>query len=250
MLMSKTLTKALEILNFLASKSSDSNLNDVANGLEIDRSTAHRILASLIDNGLVSQSNQSKRYRLGFGIIGIYQNFLKQNSIVELARSVLVELEEDTGENAHLSYFNGKEIVFLDTVPSRHAFSVNPKVGEKEPAVCTALGKIHLAELPKDQFKRFLKKAEFIKYNEKTITTPEALSEEVEKVKKQGYALDLEEFKEGVRCIASRIPECGSEAVIGISGPAVRIKDETLPELIKKVQTSAANLNKILIEHR
>ena len=242
----KTLDKAFEILNFVSSGESPVSLADVADGLALDRSTAHRILASLKSTGMITQT-RDKRYKLGFVILRIYRNFLRQNQAIDKAHDELIALADDTGENAHLSFFDGADIVFIDCVESKHAFSVNPRVGEREPAYCTALGKMHLSLLKKPELEKYFSGLEMIKHLPSTITDREELIKEIHFSRQRGYGTDLEEFKEGVRCIAAPINGVQENFSVGISGPAVRLKDEFLEELSKRVMLAGERISRLLL---
>jgi DNA-binding IclR family transcriptional regulator len=107
------------------------------------------------------------------------------------------------------------------------------RVGASNPVHCTSVGKAILAFLPEDRANEVIKRTRFERFTHRTIATAEALRAEMEKTRRRGYAVDDEEFEEGLRCIAvplldaQRLPV----AAVSVSGPSFRVTAQKLPSI-------------------
>jgi DNA-binding IclR family transcriptional regulator len=140
---------------------------------------------------------------------------------------VLEGLVAQTGECAHLAVLVGARVWYIDKVDSLLPLKVDHPIGALSPLHCTALGKAFLA------FGRARLPAEQPAFTPKTLTTRRALSDEIERTRGRGYAIDDEEFSHGIRCVARPIYDADGAmiAAIGVSGPSVRVTDARLHEL-------------------
>src|ERR1700732_813958 len=147
-------------------------------------------------------------------------------------------------ETAYLSVLDGAEALVLERVESSRAVRVPASVGWRNPAHCTAVGKVLLAHTPESRLTAVLGKARLRAYTEKTITSLAQLREELRLVRERGFAFDDEETEDGLRCIAAAVQEHSGRvaAALGILGPAFRIPDESVATLGATVIRAAGGL--------
>jgi DNA-binding IclR family transcriptional regulator len=121
-------------------------------------------------------------------------------------------------------------------------------VGGRLPAYCTGVGKVLLAALPSKELNLFLKKNPLKRFTTNTITDPEKLKESLTQIRAQGYALDLEEFSQGLMCVASPIFNYSQKEIgaISISGPSHRMQEKNLEYLIALMKSTAQQISRRL----
>jgi DNA-binding IclR family transcriptional regulator len=147
--------------------------------------------------------------------------------IKKVAAPFLQELLEQCNETVNLAVLDRGEVVYIDQLESTNIVIVKmfARVGNRGPAYCTGSGKVLLAGLTREEFNRYLSQTNLQRFTTDTITDPIMLSKEIERVRKDGYALDLGERDEGVRCIAAPIKNQEDRviAALSVSGPSMRV---------------------------
>ncbi len=240
----KVLDKSLSVLELLLQKGSSMNMTELSEKLGFYPSTIHRILDTLKHWGYVEQDSHTQKYQLGLKALELGMAKLHQMDLVREATPYLKELVNQCNETVHLGVLEAGEVLYLAKEESSQTIRMISYVGKRAPLHCTALGKVLLAYLPEGERKKILGKRVLPRLTEKTITDKEELEKELNKVKKQGFALDRGENEKDVRCIAATIRNYQGEviAAVSISGPAFRIDvskqnnlKEALLETSKKI---------------
>lgn len=221
----KVLDKSLSILELLLQQGSAMNMTEISERLEIYPSTIHRILDTLKHWGYVEQDPHTQKYQLGLKVLELGMAKLRQIDLVREATPYLKELVAQCNETVHLGVLEEGEVLYLAKEESSQTIRMCSYVGRRAPIHCTALGKVLLAYLPEEKRKKILWQKELLRFTEKTITDRKELEKELNKVKKQGFALDREENEKDVCCIAAPIKDYQGKiiAAISISGPVYRI---------------------------
>lgn len=230
----QSLARGLKIMELLAADSEPVGITDLADELGIDKSSASRLVQTLANYGYAEQDPQTRRYRLGPQVVRLSRSLLTRMPLRDEAKPFLRQLVERTGECAHLAILAQNQALYIDQVESPASLRVTTGVGTLAPLHCTALGKSLLAfgvnvPLP-DELPAF---------TPRTITNPETLRIHLEEARRQGYAIDDEEYEYGVRCIAAPVVDFRGKAIgaIGISGPAGRMgldRMSTFAEIVRQ----------------
>jgi IclR family KDG regulon transcriptional repressor len=227
----QSLARGLQVLDILESSSEGIGITQIAERLNIDKSSASRILKTLANYGYADQSDSTRRYRLGPRVVQLGQNLLKKTPLRDEARPFLGRLVQRTNECAHLAVLSNAHAFYLDLVESSASLRVSAGIGTMAPLHCTALGKVLLA------FNDEPVPRELDKYTPRTITDAETLRVHLEQARRQGYAVDDEEYEYGVRCVAAPIYDVNKDLVgaMGISGPVGRLALERIPQVAEIV---------------
>ncbi len=241
----QSLDRGLQLLEVVAREPEQLTLNELAARFSMDKSSIFRLLATLAGRGYVRQEQGSKKYRLGYRILELAGDLYRDLKIVEEARPYLKELSAGIRETAHLAVHSDGKMIFIDREMSDRIIGVNTHVGRREPLHCTALGKVLLSAFSEEELESFVGRKGLPKYTPNTITNVEDLKTELQKIRQQGYAFDNEEFREGIRCLASLVYDYRDVAVcaVGISGPDSRITLDSLDELAGLVKDTAAKIS-------
>lgn len=223
---SASVRRALAILLHLADddRAPDASVAELAGDLGLNKSTTHRLLAPLLDAHLVERSARTGRYRLGAGAARVGAAYLERLDVRRAARDHLLALARDTGETVHLVVADLPDVVYVDKVDSPQALRMFSRIGGRAPAYCTAVGKALLAQLG-DTALRAVTDVGLAPRTENTLVSAAALREDLERVRRRGYAIDDVENEPGVRCVAAAVfDHTGTAAgAISVSGPASRI---------------------------
>ncbi|MFI6929538.1 IclR family transcriptional regulator [Streptomyces sp. NPDC050287] len=232
---SSSLRRALGILMYLAEDRGHPHgvtLTDLADGLGMSKSTVLRLVAPLRDVRLVDQDPDSGRYRLGPQNALLGQAYLERRDTRQITSPVLHRLSADSGETVHLVTFDPPEIVYIDKVESNQPVRMHSRIGNRQPAYCTATGKVFLAHSPDDVVEKVIA-AGMPARTPATITTPERLREELARIRRRGYAVDDVENEQDIRCVAAPVHDHTGEVTtaVSVSGPAARVTRDRVQEL-------------------
>lgn len=215
-----------------------SNLMEVADELELNKSTAHRILTSLQYMGYVRQREEDSRYELSYKIVHLSSQVISRMDIIARVRPCLRKLMESSGETVHFVKREGAEVVYVDKVEStRNAFHMVSQIGSRIPVYRSGVGKAIAATMEEKNVARLWQESQIVRVTPYTITDYAAFLHELDEVRGRGYALDNEENEVGVRCIAASldIPGCPSEYAFSISAPVGRMDNDRIAALARDV---------------
>ncbi|MFE9438179.1 IclR family transcriptional regulator [Streptomyces sp. NPDC006602] len=232
---SSSLRRALGILMHLAEDRGHPHgvtLTDLADGLGMSKSTVLRLVAPLRDVRLVDQDPESGRYRLGPQNALLGQAYLERRDTRQITSPVLHRLAEDSGETVHLVTFDPPEIVYIDKVESTQAVRMHSRIGSRQPAYCTATGKVFLAHSADDVVDKVIA-AGLPARTPATLTSPERLRQELALIRQRGYAVDDVENELDIRCVAAPVHDHKGDVTtaVSVSGPAARVTRDRVPEL-------------------
>ena len=235
----QTIERASSILDILGQNPQGISIRELSTKIRLPKGTTHRLLSSLSYFGYVRQDPKTRNYLLGLKLVELGQLLLSQLDLRKEAEPFLRDLAERTKETVHMVILDRHEIVYIDKVETDQnpsGLKMASRVGLRNPAHSSAVGKVLLAHFPEEELKNFIKEKGLAKRTENTIVDPAQLKEHLKSVRAQGYAIDDEENEKGIRCVAAPIyNEVGKTvAAISISGPAFRITKKVIQESLKK----------------
>ena len=211
-----------------------------ADHLGVARSTAHRMLSTLLAEGFVRQDPATKSYLPGRRMLELGLAAVRNLDVRAAARPELEALRDELGETVHLVLLEGTHILFVDSVESTRAVRVGSRVGLTMPAHCTAAGKAILAALPPVALDEYLD-ALPAALTPHSITDRDAVRAEIELTAARGYATNFEESEDGLSAVAAAIPGSSGvvHAAITMSFPAERLPPERAAAVAEPVVRSA-----------
>lgn len=241
----QSVDRALTLLEGLARSTGGVPLTELAAGAGLNISTCHHLLATLIKWGYVAKA-PGRRYALGARGLHLGQAFLKQVDLPRRAQPFIERINDETGESVHLAVLQGDSIITLMKREGRHAVRVDTgSVGASDAAHATATGKAMLAWLPEHEIRRILSLSRMTAFTPNTITDADALIEQLRLVRRNGHAMDREEFQPGVVCVGAAIRDHLGAVVgaVSASTPTLRASDEHLGRMREAVMTAARALS-------
>lgn len=241
----RSVTKAIRLLEALASDPAPMGVSELARQVDIDKASVSRMLKTLEQAGFVAQDLNSQRYSLGVALVAMGHKALKRIDLRDAARPSLETLVGLTGECAHIAMLVADRSFYLDQLVPERGVSVDSPIGTLAPLHCTALGKALLAFQKQSEFHRIFAEIKFEAFTRRTITDATTFSKNLADVRQTGVAHDDEEFSVGVRCIAAPVFKhdgsvCGA---IGISGPSPRVTDDRLVDWEVAVRREAEEVS-------
>jgi DNA-binding IclR family transcriptional regulator len=248
----QAIERAVSILNAFSMDDPELGVTELADRLGLHKSTVHRFMVNLDAAGLVERNARTGRYRLGLHVFELGALVMQQMNLWDEALPFLEGLVHDTGETGHLAVLDGGEAIYIERVEARRALRVPSAIGRGYPAHATNLGKVLLADLPRERVEAIIAERGLAAYTPQTITDPEELEADLELIRRRGYAVDNEEYDEGLRCIGAAVRDHSGNVVaaLGIGGPVTRITPERVEELGDLVMTAARGLSRRLGAHQ
>lgn len=208
--------------------------------------TLHRLLGTLVRNGFVRQDPSSGRYVLGYKFLWAFNGLVKGLALPEKALPLLRRLARATGQAANLGILHGDQLVVLESVVSDNAGPVlySPP-GTLMPPNCTAMGKVLLAFLPDRELEQYLQTASLVRRTPHSLTTASELHSHLAQVRRNGYAVDDQEYNLGVRCIAGPVYDHTGRviAAISVTSPIQDLPVERIPAVAEVVVAVARDLS-------
>lgn len=235
------------LLEVVASKDQFFSLQSLAEETGIPKPTLHRMLQQLENAGLLERSGDSRQYGTGVRLRKLAENLLLNDSFHGARHGVLRSLVNEVGESCNLTALSGSEVMYLDRVETPAPLRFYLHSGSRVPVHCSASGKLFLASMAPAQRQRLLAHATLEAFTPKTLTNLDALEEEIKQVKRQGFALDNEEFLPGLLCIAVMVPSASgrSNLCVAVQAPIMRLTPEKALGLLPALHRAVDALSHI-----
>ena len=245
----QSVNHALDILEEFCQQQEELGVTELSKRLNLHKNNVFRLLATLESRGYIEQNKATENYCLGVKNLELGQAFIKQIGLLRQAKPVLEKLVKDCNETGYIAVARGNSVFYLDAVETKQIVKVASRVGSRLPIFTTSVGKVLVASEPDEEIEKMIPKSGLTKFTENTITDKKKLVEHLKIVSQQGYALDYEEFDEGVACGGAPIRDYTRRVVgaIGMSGPASRLTLKKLEkELIPKIIEAADEISRRL----
>jgi DNA-binding IclR family transcriptional regulator len=239
--------RVLRLLEAFTPFERDVSLSDLAERVSLPKSSVHRLLTTLVAHGFVDRDAATRRYALGIRLFELGSAAIRERGLHGVAQPVIETLSKETGETCHLAVLSGIEAVYVYKVDGPSSVIMSSRVGGRAPVHATSIGKVLTAWEGEELLKQV--KAHPMKaFTSNTITSYKRFATELEEVRAVGYALDLEEFEEGLRCIAAPVRDQTDRviAALGIAGPRQRFDDVQMKQRVPVVVAAAAALSRSL----
>ncbi|AGW94497.1 MULTISPECIES: IclR family transcriptional regulator [Cupriavidus] len=233
------------LLEVIAEKDQAFNLQALVEETGLPKPTLHRMLQQLEAAGLIQRNGDGRQYGTGLRLRRLAENLLLNSTSHGARHMVLRRLVEEVGESCNLTAFSGGEVLYLDRVETAAPLRFYLHPGSRVPAHCSATGKLFLAQLAPAQRQRLLGHVELERYTQNTLTDHAQLEAELERVKRDGYAMDDEEFLPGLVCIGVLVPATdGGKSNLGLAlqAPVMRVARDKALQLLPALQRAAGAL--------
>ncbi len=236
--------KAFQILHLIARNPEGLGISDLSRLLNLSKGTVHGVISALESFGAVVRDPGSKKYHLGITLLELGRQFYEQIELRHLARPHMEQLMEATGATVFIGVLNINRITILDVVESNNDLKITSPVGTTISIFAGAAGKVMLASLPEEEARRIVMERELPAFTPNSITDPSLYLQEIDRVKKQGFATDYEEYLTGVWAAAAPIKGWRQfRSAIWAVGFKTALNNRGMENLINKTVETASKLS-------
>lgn len=247
----KSAARVLDIVEVLAAAPGGLSFTEIGRRLDLPKSSLHGLLATLSGRGYIGYDAERHVYSLGIRVWEHGQAYLRHQDLLGEAHRAMEAIVREINETVQLAVLDGLENVYLDKVDCSHPVRLQSEVGKRLEAHATGLGKVLLAFLPPDELEARLARSNshtLIRFTPQTITDQAALLRELEIVRRQGFAVDDQEYTPGLICVAVPIREQGGKVATAMSAsvPIMRAGPEQLAAALQAVARGSLRLSQRL----
>ncbi|HKE50449.1 MAG TPA: IclR family transcriptional regulator C-terminal domain-containing protein [Actinomycetes bacterium] len=243
----QSLDRGLAVIRAFSADTPRLSIADVARQTGLTRAAARRFLHTLCGLGYVGVNGGS--YYLRPRVLELGYAYLSSVSVAEIAQEHLVALAEELHESCSASVLDGADIVYIARAQTNRIMTISLTVGTRLPAYATSMGRVLLAALPDDRLDAFFAGATFQPLTEHTVTDPQLLRKELDKVRERGWCAIDQELEVGVRSVAVPVSEADGRVVAAVNAtahaarvPLPRLTEQFLPKLTEAARHINADL--------
>jgi IclR family transcriptional regulator, KDG regulon repressor len=244
----QAVVRALDLLELVCNADHPVSLAEASARQGLSKPTAHRLLRTLVERGLIAQDPQMKGYRPGLKLFELSSAVLRGMTLRAEALPELRELCQRTNETVHLAVLDDGEVIYIDKEETQQTIRMFSAIGKRGPAHCTGVGKVLLAHLPTEELRAMLAGKPLQRFTDTTIVTTAALQEELALVRQRGYAIDDTEHEADIRCAACPVRDHTGRviAAISLTVPAIRMSRARIESMAPLVRTYADRISRRL----
>ena len=242
--------RALTILEAMAETTDALSVSEIATATGLPKATAHRLCALLENKGFLAPDILGKGLNIGHRLRNLALGILAVGSNNAYQHRILSELSNKIGETCNFNVPAGSEILYVDRVETKWPLRTQLPVGSRVPLHCTASGKLYLASLTARKRQQLLAALELKAYTSNTITDPNTLEAELDKIQREKFAKDECEFIDGMVAVAVPVTDAQGRvaAILACHAPDVRMTIETAIGYLPAIRRAAEALSADLIE--
>jgi DNA-binding IclR family transcriptional regulator len=239
--------KAFRLLAMVSDSDMELGISELARKLNISKSTTHGLVQALMSVGALEQRLPGRKIFLGPAMVELAVKSGHYLTINQTARPVIDRLCSRINETVFLGVLGRTGALIMATCEPSKPLKISAPAGTTVPLLAGAIGKIYLARLKPLQAVRFLEENGLPRYTANTIDSLPAFLEELEKTRRLNYAVDNEEYLDGVRAVATHIGNRkGLPLALWVVGFAASMNEDRMPEIIEETMNAAASLKAIL----
>ena len=217
----------------------EGGVTELAAEIGVHKSTAFRLVSTLEQRGLVEQTEERGKYRLGVGILRLAGATTARLDVVQEARPICRRLSVTTGETVNIAVLSDRAALYLDQFAGSSALQPHNWVGQHIPLHATSNGKVLLSGLPDAEVDRIV--PSLPAYTDRTVTSRRALKQELSTVRAQGFALAVDELETGLAAMAAPVRNAHGDVIasLSLSGPTFRLDDARIKEVLPLLTDAA-----------
>ena len=242
--------RLFDLLEILAREARPLTLAEAVTASGWPKPSVHRLLAQLESGGLLAREPDGRRYALAPRLLRLAEATLTGSTQQGVRHAVLRQLVVDIGESCNLTTLSGVEVVYLDRIESAFPLQLHLRPGTRVPVHCSASGKLILAHMTLSQRTSLLGSLPLESHTATTLTSLAALEDEFIRIRKVGYAVDAEEFVEGLVCAAVPVFSPDGRSVrcaVALQAPAARMTLAQAIENVPRLHEAAKALARTLV---
>lgn len=237
------IARALQILEYLARENSEASIPELTRIFGIPKNSVFRIMKSLEASGFVCEN--ARKYNVTPRLLYLGYSGINKKGLVESALDEMKALRDDVNETVMIGNLLGNSIVILEQMPAFEHIKFTTDIGARVAVQASAPGKAIIAFLPEDERNILLNHITFTRYTDNTLPSKNAIQDEIEVVKQDGYSLDRGEEVSGILCVAAPVLDYRNYPIasIWLSGPEKRMKKKGIERIGRAVSEVAGSVS-------
>ncbi len=245
---SSTVGRVLAILDLVASSDRALSPTEMAAELDIPKASLHRLCASLEEEGYLQPRLNQRGLQPGYRLHNMALGVLASGPLQAQRRAILSSLSAEIGETCNIAVPDGAEMIYFDRAETHWPVRVQLQIGSRVPVCATAGGKMYLSTLTKTKRDRIVRNSPLIGYTRNTIVNPDTLLNELDEIALRGYALDNEEYIDGMVALAVPIKDEKNRlyATLSFHAPCMRISFSNVTQFLPAVRKASEQLSTLL----
>lgn len=236
--------RLFSLLELIAAKDQLVSLQGLVEETGLPKPTLHRMLQQLEGASLLVRQADGRHYGTGHRLRRLAENLLLNATHHGARHAVLRHLVDELGESCNVTTLSGNEIVYLDRVETPEPLRFYLRAGSRVPIHCSASGKMILAQMSPSQRRKLLAHAPLKQYTNKTITGLDTLEAEFARIRRDGFALDDEEFLPGLVCVAVLVPG-RANLCVAVQAPVMRLTPDKALQTLPALQRAAEAISRV-----
>lgn len=242
----QSVDRAIDILELFSLTEPELSVKEISDRLKLSKSTVHGFMKTLEHRGYLEQKPTDQKYKLGLRLFELGNLVGSGMELRNLAYPIIQSLVATLQETVHLVVLDKDEVVYVEKVEAPASLRMYSMLGKRAPLYCTGGGKALFAYLDEATVDHILQQADLKALTPFTLTDPEAIKRELQKIREQGYAIDDEEIEIGLKCVAAPIFNHEGKVIASIScaGPKHRFSDDKMKTFIQQVKHAALALSR------
>lgn len=243
-----TVTRVLDILDTISAADRPLNPTEIADTLSIPKASVHRLCAALQEHGYLQTRLNGRGLQAGDRLHRLALSVLAAAPYQAQRRAILSTLSQRIGETCNIAVPDGTEMIYFDRIETHWPVRVNLQIGSRVPACATAGGKMYLSSLSDTMLDRIIRNTRLQRYTANTLVSHGALKEELRTTAKRGYALDNEEYIEGMVALAVPIVDKRGKlyATLSFHAPSMRVPFSAMYEFLPQLEAASLQMSELL----
>jgi DNA-binding IclR family transcriptional regulator len=215
----RAVERAARILTCFDNENPAMSLTEIAQAVDLHKSTTHRIVTTLLHYGFLERASDGQRYCLGIRLANLGFRVIQRMDIRREAIPVMRKLRDQWDETCDLSIYDDNHVFYIEVMHSNHALTIAAAVGQHLSAHCTASGKLFLANMKSQDLDSFLERT-LDSHTCNTLTSPDELRSQLQQIREQGFSVDQEEYEAGICAVSAPIRDQSGAMVAALSIPS------------------------------
>lgn len=241
------LSKALGVVQVIVDSGRPLTVAEMSLRLGVPRQTGHRLVRQFEEMGLVARTLDRDRFVVGEAMIALSRNIMRSSYAWTHVHDILEKLVQKTNESGNVGILDGMAVMYVERVACNWPLRVQLEAGSRVPIHCTAIGKLLLAHLPDGDREKMLRSLSFEKFTEHTIVRADILAAQCEKIRKDSYSLNIEEYLPGIVGLGVPIVDISGHVIAGIAlhAPRIRVSVKKIMTFLKPLNTAAQAISSL-----
>jgi DNA-binding IclR family transcriptional regulator len=239
----RAVERALAVLACFNNQTPELTLTQISERVAINKSTVHRLLATLERNQFLERDSVTGIYRPGIRLLQLAHLALEHNDLRRMADPFLKQLCELHRENVNLAILDGTDVVYTEVLEGAQRVKLAAVTGQRLPAFGTASGKAILAYLPEETIQQALDRG-VPQYTQQTLTSPTIFLEDMRHTRERGFAISEQEYEDGINAVAAPVFNSHNKPIasVSVAGPAYRLPKERMMAIGPSVVETAGKI--------